>query len=323
MKASRLLNLLLLLQTRQRITTSELAERLEVSRRTVLRDVESLSAAGVPVYAERGRNGGIVLLPGARLNASHLEPGELEALSVTGLDSSQLDRLGLSAAHQMARHKIAARQASAPGTSPDFPQLADLIAVDNTPWMVSNLTPGVNIAELALDLRSRRQLQIEYRRSAESRSTIRVVDPYGLATKSDRWYLVADDHGAGRLFALDRIEAYECLGEPAKTRAGQTLSTVWTELKKRIEASSQVIITVRLRENRLDLALRILGARIDDVATGESGWCLVRLRYPDLESVRQLLQFADHIEVLTPDKARERVQQLAADLAERHSSPRR
>ncbi|GAA2106727.1 helix-turn-helix transcriptional regulator [Brevibacterium salitolerans] len=100
MRASRLL---LLLQTRPRITTAELAARLEVSRRTVLRDVEALSAAGVPVYAERGRNGGIVLLPGARLNASHLEPPELEALSVTGLDSEQLERLGLGTAHRKDR----------------------------------------------------------------------------------------------------------------------------------------------------------------------------------------------------------------------------
>lgn len=92
MKASRLLDLLLVLQTRQRITTSELAERFEVSRRTVLRDVEALSSEGVPVYAERGRLGGIVLLPGARLNAAHLEPGELDSLSVPGLDSAQRSR---------------------------------------------------------------------------------------------------------------------------------------------------------------------------------------------------------------------------------------
>ncbi|WP_042938468.1 helix-turn-helix transcriptional regulator, partial [Rhodococcus sp. AW25M09] len=114
MKASRLLHLLLLLQTRQRITTSELADRLGVSRRTVLRDVEALSVAGVPVYAERGRKGGIVLLPGARLNASHLEPSEMEALSVAGLDSAQLERLGLSAVWESAARKIAARQAAAP-----------------------------------------------------------------------------------------------------------------------------------------------------------------------------------------------------------------
>ncbi|MFI0907053.1 helix-turn-helix transcriptional regulator [Streptomyces sioyaensis] len=114
MKASRLLHLLLLLQTRQRLTTTELAARLEVSRRTVLRDVEALSTAGVPVYAERGRNGGIVLLPSARLSASHLEPPELEALSVAGLDSALRERMGLTAVWESAERKIAARQAAAP-----------------------------------------------------------------------------------------------------------------------------------------------------------------------------------------------------------------
>lgn len=84
MKSARLLSLLLLLQVRERMSTNELAERLEVSRRTILRDVEALSLAGVPVYAERGRHGGIVLLAGARLNASHLEPAELESLALLG-----------------------------------------------------------------------------------------------------------------------------------------------------------------------------------------------------------------------------------------------
>lgn len=111
MKASRLLHLLLLLQTHQRMTTTELADRLQVCRRTVLRDVEALSMSGVPVYAERGRNGGIVPLPGARLNVSHLEPGELEALSVAGLDGEHLELLGLTAVHETAARKIAARQA--------------------------------------------------------------------------------------------------------------------------------------------------------------------------------------------------------------------
>ncbi|WP_432536334.1 helix-turn-helix transcriptional regulator [Kineococcus arenarius] len=320
MKASRLLHLLLLLQTRQRITTTELAERLEVSRRTVLRDVEALSTAGVPVYAERGRNGGIVLLPGARLDASHLEPRELEALSVAGLDGQQLERLGLTAVHQTAARKIAARQAAAPGALgvSDLPRLADLVLVESAAWLAS---PGaeVDIADLASVLRHRRRMRIGYRRSAEEQVSMRVVDPYGLVAKSGRWYLVADEEGTARLFALERLSTYELLDAPAALRAGQTLRTAWAALKERTETPGRVSVTVRLRESRLDLARRVLGTRIHDVSTAEQGWSTVVIRYPDVESVRQLLQFGDHIEVLTPEAARERIHQLARDLTERHS----
>lgn len=319
MKAARLLHLLLLLQTRQRITTTELAERLEVSRRTVLRDVEALSMAGVPVYAERGRNGGIVLLPGARLNASHLEPRELEALSVAGLDSAQLERLGLSAARESAARKIAARQTAAP-ESPNLPRLADLVLVDSNAWLADSKAE-VDVADLASALRHRRRMRIQYRRSAERQASTRVVDPYGIVAKSGRWYLIADDQGTGRLFALERLSAYETLDAPAALRPAQTLRTMWAALKERTERPGQVSVTVRLRESRLDLARRILGTRIHEISDTGNGWCAVVVRYPDIESVRQLLQFGDHIEILTPETARERIRQLAKDLAERHATP--
>lgn len=321
MKASRLLSLLLMLQTRQRVTTSELAERLEVSRRTVLRDVEELSAAGVPVYAERGRRGGIVLLPGARLNASHLEPTEMEALSVAGLDAHQRDQLGLEAAHETAIRKIAARRAASSSAAfPESSRLADLIVVDNTAWLADPVAQ-VDIGALALDLRRRSQLEIRYRHSAANEATTRAVDPYGLASKSGRWYLVADSHGASRLFAIERLESYRCLPGPARLRPGQTLGTVWAELKERVEEAGEVTIMARLEEGQLDRARRILGTRIDNVAPAANGWCQLTIRYPEQESVRQLLQFADHIEVLAPPEARERVQELAADLAARHRTP--
>jgi predicted DNA-binding transcriptional regulator YafY len=321
MKASRLLSLLLLLQTSPRVTTSELAERLEVSRRTVLRDVEALSAAGVPVYAERGRLGGIVLLPGARLNASHLEPAEMEALSVAGLDAGQRDQLGLAAAHQTATRKIAARRAASADAFPQSSRLADLIVVDNTGWLADPV-PQVNIADFALDLRRRSRLEIRYRHSGAKQATARVVDPYGLASKSGRWYLVADSHGAGRLFAIERLESYRCLADPARLRAGQTLGTAWAELKERVEEAGEVTITARLQEGQLDRARRILGIRIHDVTPADNGWRQVTIRYPESESVRQLLQFADHIEVLAPAEARDRVRELAADLAARHQRRR-
>ncbi|OSM43955.1 helix-turn-helix transcriptional regulator [Nesterenkonia sp. PF2B19] len=319
MKASRLLHLLLFLQTRQRITTTELADRLEVSRRTVLRDVEALSTAGVPVYAERGRSGGIVLLPGVRLNASHLEPRELEALSVAGLDSAQLESLGLSAVRESAARKIAARQTTAL-ESPNLPRLSDLVLVDSNAWLADS-NAEVDVADLASALRHRRRMRIQYRRSAEGQASMLVVDPYGIVAKSGRWYLIADDQGAGRLFALERLSAYETLDAPVALRPDQTLRTMWDDLKERTETPGRVSVTARLRENRLDLARRILGTRIHEVSETERGWCSVVIRYPNIESVRQLLQFGDHIEILTPETARERIGQLARDLAETHAAP--
>ncbi|MFI1205768.1 helix-turn-helix transcriptional regulator [Streptomyces sp. NPDC020883] len=319
MKASRLLHLLLLLQTRQRLTTTELAARLEVSRRTVLRDVEALSTAGVPVYAERGRNGGIVLLPSARLSTSHLEPPELEALSVAGLDSALRERMGLTAAWESAERKIAARQAAAP-ESPSPLRLADLVLVDSTAWFAAP-EAAVEVSDLASTLRHRRRLRILYRRSAESQASTRVVDPYGIVAKSGRWYLVADDQGDSRLLALERLSAFEQLAAPAVLRPGETLRTRWAELKKRTEEQDRVSVTIRLPEKGLDLARRILGTRIHHVSDAERGSCVVVVRYPDIESVRQLLQFGDHIEVLAPETARARISQLARDLADRHSTP--
>lgn len=314
MKASRLLALLLLLQTRQRVTTGELAERFEVSRRTVLRDVEALSAAGVPVYAERGRHGGVVLLAGARLNASHLDPGEIEALSLTGLDAARLQQLGLAAAAERAADKLAARRAGTTG-SPAAP-LSELVIADNGAWLAPPAT--VDIADLAVDLGTQRRLNVSYRRSGADQPAWAVVDPYGLAVKAGRWYLVADVDSVPRMFAVGRLSSYTMLAEPARYRVGQSLTTVWTHLAAQLESPGDVVIEVRLRLSRLDLAHRILGSRITKVRHLDDQWCHVTVRYDEVEAVRQLLQFGDHIEVLAPAEARLRVHELAGDLASRH-----
>lgn len=328
-RSARLLSLLLLLQTRQRWTTPELAERLEVSRRTVLRDVEALSMAGVPVYAERGRHGGILLLPGARLNASQLEPAELEALSLAGLDGAQQEQLGLAAAHAMAERKIAARRAAVSGpassTRPwsDAPGLADLVLVDNTGWLAAE-SSTTDVAALALELRARTRLSIRYRSSGAVRASRRTVDPYGLVSKAGRWYLVADSRGEARLFALDCLVAFQALPEPAQTRAGESLRSVWVALRDRTETPGEFVLTAWLREERIDLARRILAARLEvteAVQEARPGWRIVTIHYPELEAVRQLLQFGDHLEVRSPPEARRRVAELAGDLLRRHSAP--
>src|SRR5699024_2186119 len=150
MKASRLLHLLLLLQTRHRITTTELADRLQVSRRTVLRDVDSLSMAGVPVYAERGRIGAIALIPRAQIHAADLDCAELEALSLAALHGNLRGLLGLAAEHDAAGRNIAARQASS-SARPGSPRRADLVLVESTAWMEAT-SPTFDVAALATEL---------------------------------------------------------------------------------------------------------------------------------------------------------------------------
>lgn len=300
------------------MTTTELAVRLEVSRRTVLRDVEALSNAGVPVYAERGRTGGIVLLPGARLNASHLEPPEMEALSIAGLDNAQLESLGLTASHASAARKIAARQ-SAESETPRRRRLSDVVLVDSNAWFADS-NGEVDVADLASELRRLRQMSIRYRRSSEEKASTLIADPYGLVAKSDRWYLIADVQGNGRLFALERLKSCETLDAAVPLRPDQNLSTMWAALKGRTETPGDVSIAVRLRTSRLDLARRVLGTRIYELADTNGEWCSAVIRYPDIESVRQLLQFGDHIEILAPETARERVGQLARDLVDRHTA---
>lgn len=316
MKAARLLSMLLLLQTYPQMNTRDLAERLEVSRRTILRDVEALSAAGVPVYAERGRNGGIVLLPGSRLNVSHLDPVELEVLALGGLDSTQLEQLNMSSAAQLALRKIAAyQQRSAAHDKPVA--LRDLILTENTSWM-SLPDYMVDIADLVMDLQHAKRLRITYRHSTAPDSVEYVVDPYGVVAKSTRWYLVADHDAQPRLYTLGRLSTYEVTKDPVKTRTGQTLNSVWSSLKSSIETPGEVTITARLRSSRLDLAHRILGTRLQESIPVDHEWSQVAIQYKEIEAVRQLLQFGDHIEVLAPAAARQRVHELAGDLMKRH-----
>ncbi|EWS79937.1 helix-turn-helix transcriptional regulator [Brachybacterium phenoliresistens] len=314
MRSSRLLSMILLLQTRGRMTAAEFAERLEVSRRTVLRDVEALSAMGVPVYTERGHGGGIVLLPGSRLDLSRLEPREIEALELAGLDAAQRERLGLGEVHETAARKLATRAVHQPAS------LSELVIIENSPWLAPP-QEGVEPADLVLDLRARTRWEIDYRRSGQERPARLVVDPYGLVSKAGRWYLVADapgpTRGEPRLFALERLSGHRPLAEAVRHRPGATLASTWQQL--RTTDAPEVLVTTRLRSTWRDFARRVLGSRIAAIGEEEDGWCAMTVRFADVRGVRQLLQFAEHIEVLGPPRARALIREAAEDLAARHA----
>lgn len=315
MRSVRLMSLLLLLQTHERMTSKELAHRFEVSQRTILRDVEALSAAGVPVHTERGRHGAIVLDRRARLDPARLDPAEVQLLTLGGLDPKQLENVGLHTVGTRAQEKLTAVAARSSGATTQ-PPLSDILLIDPAGWFSEGYE--LDLSALLDAARRKQRVRIRYRRSGQSASHWLVVDPYGMATKAATWYLVADVDGEPRMFNTSRIQAHQPLPQTAVLRPGQDLRTVWAGLLDDFQPVPAVKVRALLRSTRLDLARRILGTRLVAATAADAEWSTIVVQYPDVESVRQLLQFADHIRVLHPNEAVERIHSLADKLTQNH-----
>ncbi|MEU9114487.1 WYL domain-containing protein [Streptomyces sp. NPDC048483] len=333
MKSDRLLSILLLLQTRGRVPASELAERLEVSTRTVYRDIESLSAAGVPVYAERGRHGGIALLPGFRTDVTGMTTDEARALFILAAQGAHT-ALGLDDALGSALRKV---MAALPAPHRPAAELAGRrILVDPDKWL-SGPRPTVDLDQLNTAVFTDLRLRIRYRHSGETCLRTYTVDPYGLVAKAGTWYLVADRRGRPQLFRADRVMSATLTDAPVRRRAGVELAEVWQQLRRGVEERPRVTVarrastrggggrragvrvTARIRRDRLDLAVRILGPALTGpprVEEGDDGWAVIELAYPVVEAVRQLLQFSDTLEVLDPPEARQVMARAAAGIGD-------
>ena len=319
MKADRLLSILLLLQTRGRVPATELAERLEVSVRTIYRDVESLSAAGVPVFTERGRHGGINLLPGYRTDVTGLTADEARALFVLSAQGAHSD-LGLDGALGSALRKV---MAALPAPHrPAAERVSERILVDPARWM-QNSQPGAagvpDLGELQYAVFADRRLRLRYRHSGTPAPVEYTVDPYGLVNKAAVWYLVADLHGEPRLFRADRVLSAETTEETVRRRAGVALGEVWAALREQVERlPKDVPARVRVRRGRLDLFLRLHGGRVT-APPPESGagpaeeWVELALAFPAAAAVRALLAFGADVEVLAPPAVRRELARAASE----------
>ena len=231
-RADRLLSLVLLLRHRGRMTAAALAAELEVSERTVLRDVDALSVAGIPVYAERGRRGGFALLPGFSTDLTGLTPGEAVALLTSG-SAATPGALGLGPEFSSAIRKVVAampEQARTQATG-----AADRVLVrrggllgdpdDGEPEEVLGAVQQAVFGGTRLRMRYR--AGGGPRRETVTAATERVVDPIGLVQASGRWYLLAVRDGEDRTYRISRIEAAEPLPEPARRPDGVDLEELW------------------------------------------------------------------------------------------------
>ncbi|MEU5833924.1 WYL domain-containing protein [Streptomyces diacarni] len=332
MKSDRLLSVLLLLQTRGRVPADRLAAELEVSSRTIYRDVEALSAAGVPVYAERGRHGGIRLLPGYRTDVTGLTGDEARALFVLAAQDAHA-ALGLDNALVSALRKV---MAALPAPHRPVAELTSRrILVDPDRWR-SGPRADIELDALHDAVFTDRRLRIRYRHGGERELRTYTVDPYGLVSKAGVWYLVADRRRSPALFRVDRMASAKVLREPVRRRPGVELADVWQPLRRRVEERPMPVrVTALVHRDRFDMFARIVGPVLvavpepprapadpdaadpdaaDPDAEGDDAWVTVRLAFPVLAAVTQLLQFGPWLEVLDPPEARAELARRAQEV---------
>jgi len=303
MKADRLLSALLLLQAHGRLSGRELAEKLEVSIRTVHRDMESLSASGVPIYALRGSQGGWQLDEGWRTQVPGLDEVELRALLMA--QPRVIGDSRLAAAAERALEKLMAAMPG--GMREQAASIRQRLYVDTTAWRGSteNLTmlPVVQAA-VSRD----RKLRITYCKPNGDRS-VRVLDPLGLVAKGSTWYLVANTSAGLRTFRVSRIEAAKMLEKTCERPASFDLAEYWKRsTEKFLEGRQKLEVTLRL-ETRAAANMKRWQMVLGEIEKGE-GWETLRVEFdhPE-EALFMVLGMGSRAEVLEPESFRERVRE--------------
>ncbi|MFZ5828093.1 MAG: helix-turn-helix transcriptional regulator [Bacillota bacterium] len=317
MRADRLLSILLLLQVHRMMTAGELARRLEVSERTIHRDMEALSAAGVPVYAERGSGGGWALPDGYQTNLTGLNPAEIVSLFVKPL--RVLSDLGLDRASEAALSKLLA--AMPPVIRRDAEHARQRFYVDMSTWR-----GGAEAAPCLPTLQDAvwqdRRLSMCYEKGDGSLSE-RVVDPLGLVAKGNTWYLVAADGGQVKSFRAARVRRAEVLAEAAVRPDGFDLAAHWSQSKSDFVAALPRYEALVRAKGAIIRRMRWSGDRTGRITRveepDESGWQRVALRFDtEEEACGYALSFGPDLEVLEPAELRERVRETARQVLIRY-----
>ncbi|MFE0876422.1 helix-turn-helix transcriptional regulator [Streptomyces smyrnaeus] len=320
MRADRLVSLVLLLRQRGQLSAATLARELEVSTRTVLRDIEALSAAGVPVYAERGRHGGFGLLPGFRTELTGLSNDEALALVIAG-SRRGAQAFGLGSALASAMLKVVD---ALPETHRDTAAgVAERLLIDPETDLLSRRVvteevPDTMLAEIRRAVLDGHKLRIHYAATGRTPQW-RTVDPIGLVTVRDRGYLLATRAGADRTYRLSRILAAEELDEPAQRPDRIDLDRAWQERSTRFRAGGdQVTVLIRMdparREELLETALAVRAEETDP-----DGRLRLEVAFQDARHAEWALwQLAMDAEALAPQWLRTALRDRAEAMATRY-----
>ncbi|MFE6171634.1 helix-turn-helix transcriptional regulator [Streptomyces sp. NPDC056464] len=310
MRAARLIKMVLLLQSRPSMTAAELARELEVSERTVTRDAQALSEAGVPVYADRGRAGGYRLIGGYRTRLTGLGRSEAEALFLSGVPGA-LREMGLEDAASAARLKVSA--ALMPSLRDASRTATQRFHLDAPNWFKEPKTPEL-LPAVADAVWDDRRIVARYRRGESE--VERELEPYGLVLKAGVWYLCARvaGHGTYRVYRIDRYTAVDT-GDERFERDGEfDLPGFWEERAEQFARSLlRAEVMVRVSPGgvrRLPYTVDPQSAREALESAGapdEQGWVTLTLPVESEEVAHtQLSALGPEVEVLAPRELRER-----------------
>jgi predicted DNA-binding transcriptional regulator YafY len=313
MRASRLVALLLLLQSRGGMRAAELAGELEVSVRTVHRDVEALAASGVPIYAERGPHGGIRLVDGYRTRLTGMTPDEAEALFLSGVPGPAAE-LGLGTVVAAARLKVLA--ALPPELRNRAGRLVERFHLDASGWFHAG-EPVPCLPELSSAVWETRRIAIEYERG--DRLVSRLLEPLGLVLKAGVWYVVAAIDGQIRTYRASRVATARLLDDRFERPEGFDLAGFWTESSAAFEREQpRLMVTVRLLPEAQAVLRPLVGDAVVDEAldradppAGDRLTLRLDLDWPE-EVPARLVGAGAEVEVVEPVWVREAIADLAA-----------
>ena len=316
MKASRLLSILMILQARKHRTADQLAEELEVSVRTIHRDVDELSAAGVPIYAERGRQGGFRLLDGYQTRLTGLDADEASALMLSGIGTA-LDDLGLKDALTQSERKLLA--ALPEPTRAKAAMVADRFHLDPLAWYrQKEVTPFVTQIAKAVWADQRISLSYESWKGRVQRE----LDPIAIVLKAGIWYLIGRAETV-RVYRIANVKTLTLLGETFNRPGDFDVGAFWGDWRRKFETrirSERALVRVTERGMRLLTNIGLKPIEITPVKD-QSGLSDVELAVEgETSAVREILSLGAEAEVIEPAALRSAVQNEIARLAKNYSS---
>ncbi|GAB4511657.1 MAG: YafY family protein [Anaerolineae bacterium] len=312
MRADRLMSILLLLQQQERLTTEDLAARLEVSTRTIHRDMEALSSSGIPIVAERGRGGGWSLLEGYAEKIATLNRAEREAL-LLGTPARILSDLGWGQAAQSAFLKLSH---ALPAATPD---IHNRIHIDIETWRQQTSERLEALPALQRAIWETRCIEVVYQK-ADGETVMRRLEPLGLVAKGSTWYLIAGAADEPRTYRVSRVVEVHLCAETFVRPAGFDLAAYWEESKKAFVAALPRYPAV-LCVNAADVPL-LRGwqySHVEAVEAQTEHVVLVHMHFDSEEvALANVLSAGDKVEVCEPAHLREQVMAALRAMASRY-----